>query len=222
MPTSPYFAKDGTALPGTTTILGRFKESSGLLQWACKVGYQQGLAKERMNLYAKRDEAADIGTYVHALVEWHINGEMGDRPAPDPKLTAADAARGVNGYEQFLKWEKRTRLYIVSWEKPLVSEQYRFGGTPDALFEFENEVAMGDWKTASGVYSDNLLQLAAYTLLWEENFPDRAIHGAHIVRFSKDFSDVEHRSFDNLDREKKQFTLLREAYENDRIIRQRV
>jgi hypothetical protein len=130
--------------------------------------------------------------------------------------------RGLRGYTQFLKWQERTRLYIVSWEKPLVSEKHRFGGTPDALFEFENEIAMGDWKTATGVYPDNLLQLAAYKLLWEENFPDQPIHGAHIVRFSKDFSDVEHWTFGDLAVETRQFLRLREAYEDDRIIKQRV
>jgi hypothetical protein len=222
MPTSAYFSKDGTPLPGTTTIIGRFKDSGGLLQWACRVGYEQGLAKQRMNLYAKRDVAADVGTYVHALIEWHINGEEGPEPDPPKGMSPHDAARGENGYEQFVKWEKRTQLYIVSWEKPLISERWRFGGTPDSLFEFENMVDLGDWKSATGVYPDNLLQLAAYKLLWEENFPDQPIHGAHIVRFSKDFSDVEHWTFGDLTVETRQFLRLREAWEDDKLIRARV
>src|SRR5262249_4883706 len=125
------------------------------------------------------------------------------------------------------RWEARTRLHIVSLEKPLVSEVYGYGGTPDALFRFQDgndvcEVSMGDWKTATGIYPDNLLQLAAYMLLCEENFPDQPLRGAHIVRFSKDFSDVEHRSFEDLTVEKRQFLRLREAFDDDKLIEARV
>ena len=33
-----YLLPDGTRVSGVTTILGRFKESGGLLQWAFQVG----------------------------------------------------------------------------------------------------------------------------------------------------------------------------------------
>jgi len=60
-PASGYRLKDGTRVPGVTTIIGRFKDSGGLLYWA----FEQGQAAERgeiSNLYDKRDEAADAGT----------------------------------------------------------------------------------------------------------------------------------------------------------------
>src|SRR5262245_27685130 len=129
MPTHVY---DGALVPGVTTILGRWKPGGALTQWAFKTGYQQGLNKEPPDLYKKRDAAADIGTFVHALIEWHILGECGDRP--EPALSQDDVKRGLNGYTQYLRWESRTRLRIISWERPLVSELYRFGGTLDAVF----------------------------------------------------------------------------------------
>ena len=70
-PKGGYKLKNGQKVPGTTTIIGRFKESGGLLYWAC----EQGKAIERgeiNNLYDKRDEAADAGTLAHSLVENHI------------------------------------------------------------------------------------------------------------------------------------------------------
>jgi hypothetical protein len=217
-PKAGYTLKDGTRVPGTTTICGRWKESGGLLQWA----FQQGKSGAN-NLYDMRDAAADVGTYIHALVEWHIEGEKAAKPEPDSSLDKEHVAKGIKGYENFLRWEDQTGLFVVSWEKPLVSEKYAFGGTPDGLFEFKGKIAMGDWKSSKRVYADNLLQLAAYWLIWEENFPDQPItDGAHIVRFSKDFGDFEHRSFDNLDLEKKQFILLREAYANDQQIKKRI
>ena len=217
-PKAGYKLKDGRIVPGTTTICGRWKESGGLLFWA----FQQGKSGAR-TLYESRDEAADVGTYIHALAEWHINGEQGVSPEPDPSLDKEAVAKGRRGYDNFLRWEEQTGLFVVSWEKPLVSEKYAYGGTPDGLFEFKGKIAMGDWKSSKRVYADNLLQLAAYWIIWEENFPDQPItDGAHIVRFSKDFGDFEHRSFDNLDVEKRQFLRLREAYEDDKLIKKRI
>ena len=66
---------DGKRVPGVTTIIGRFKDSGGLMWWA----FGQGQAAERgeiNSLYDKRDEAAEAGTIAHALVEMHIAGEM--------------------------------------------------------------------------------------------------------------------------------------------------
>lgn len=223
MPTSPYFAKDGAPLPGTTTILGRFKESGGLLFWAHGIGYEQGRKGERAQLYAQRDVAADVGTYIHALAEWHINGENGDAPAPADALKKEDVDRGLNGYKQFLKWEEQSGLFVVSWERPLISEKHRYGGTPDGIFEFKGTIAMGDWKSSKAVYGDQLLQLAAYIILWDENFPDNPItDGAHIVRFSKDHGDFEHRYFSELENEKAMFLLLREAHNRDKLLKSRV
>ena len=48
-------SKDGTKIPGTTTIIGRFKESGGLLQWA----FKQGKAG-KAHLYEEAEKAADI------------------------------------------------------------------------------------------------------------------------------------------------------------------
>ena len=59
-PTLGYRLKDGTKVPGVTTIIGRFKDSGGLLWWA----FEQGQAAERgeiNSLYDKRDAAAEAG-----------------------------------------------------------------------------------------------------------------------------------------------------------------
>ena len=224
-PKSGYFLKSGRQVPGTTTILGRWKESGGLLQWAGKTGYDQGVAGLPYNLYAKRDEAGDVGTYIHALVEWHLEGEDPEtKPAPDSSLDTEAVNTGLRGYGNFLNWEKQNNLFVMSWEKPLVSEKYAFGGTPDGIFHLANadKVDLGDWKSGKRVYADTLLQIAAYILVWEENFPDQPIGGAHVVRFSKSFGDFEHRYFEDLEKEKIQFLRLREAYDADKELRKRI
>ena len=61
-PRNGYYLKDGTRVPGTTTVIGRFKESGALLRWA----FQQG--KDGKNdLYEDRDKAASFGLQLKRL-----------------------------------------------------------------------------------------------------------------------------------------------------------
>lgn len=74
-PKNGYHLKSGEKVPSVTTITSRFKDSGGLLYWAC----DQGKAIERgeiSNLYDKRDEAGQAGAIAHALVEMYIKGNL--------------------------------------------------------------------------------------------------------------------------------------------------
>ena len=71
---------------------------------------------------------------------------------------------------------------------------------------------------------DYLIQIAAYGELWNENAPDeskRLTGGFHLVRFSKEFGDMEHRHFPQLDDGWTMFKLLRQAYELDKVLKGR-
>jgi len=217
-PVSGYRLKDGTRVPGVTTIIGRFKDSGGLLYWA----FEQGKAAERgeiSKLYDKRDEAAEAGTLCHTMVEAHIRGHE----LPDLEKYPEDIAiQALQGYENFLRWQDTTQMEIIEQEIELVSEQYQFGGCPDAIM-VKGELSMGDWKTSNGIYPDYLIQLAAYKHLWEENYPDRPITGGfHLCRFSKEHADFHHHFWSELDDAWQQFLLFRQAYDIDKKLKKRV
>lgn len=207
---------DGVRVPGTTTILGRFKESGGLLQWAFRQG-QSGVS----SLYEKRDEAADIGTRAHNLIERRVNGED-----LDTILKSEESEGAINAFEMYLKWERQTKLNLLSkyQEIQLVSPTYLFGGTPDAIGEIDGEVLLIDWKTSNGVYSDYLIQLAAYQHLVNDGYVMttgqsvglKVGKGAHLLRFSKDQGDFGHHYYGNLDDAWDQFKLFRQAYDIDK------
>lgn len=202
---------DGKRVPGVTTIIGRFKDSGGLLYWA----FDQGKAAERgeiEKLYDKRDEAAQSGTLAHSMVEAHIRGEKLPEGPQDAK----------NAFQAYLSWESMTRLKIVEQEMPLVSEKYRFGGCPDAIGEIDGELCLVDWKTSSGIYTDFLIQLAAYKYLWEEAYPNKLLTGGfHLCRFAKSHGDFSHHYYPNLDEAWEQFLLFRRAYEIDKELKKR-
>ena len=216
-PKGGYKNAAGERIPGTTTIIGRFKDSGALMYWA----FNQGKAAERgeiEKLYDKRDEAADSGTLAHSMVEAHINGEdflCEPFTLPEVKKQAEGA------FNAYLSWERMTNLKIVEQEIELVSEKYQFGGCPDAIGEIDGKLCLLDWKTSNSVYSDYLIQLAAYRQLWEENFPDKKLEGFHLCRFDKEYGDFAHHYYSELDDAWEQFKLFRQAYELDKKLKKR-
>lgn len=218
---------DGKRVPGVTTIIGRFKDSGGLMYWA----YSQGQANERgeiATLYEKRDESAESGTLAHSMVEAYLtDGDEGQEKftqacVDDPKITPETLESANNAYLAFYKWWLMTDMTIVEQEMGLVSTVHRFGGCPDAVGMVDGELCLIDWKTSNAVYSDYLIQLAAYKILWEENHPDRPITGGfHLCRFAKQHGDFAHHYYPNLDEAAEQFLLFRRAYEIDKELKKR-
>lgn len=219
-PKQGYYLKNKTRVPGTTTICGRFKDSSALLWWA----FGQGKSAERgeiNSLYDRRDAAADAGTLAHDMVESHIkNGPMPDLSnVPENIIKQAK-----QGYENYLNWESTTHIVILEQEIQLVSEKYRFGGCPDAIgMDSKGRICLLDWKTSNGIYPDYLIQLGAYGHLWNFNNPQKSITGGyHLCRFSKEHADFHHHYWSELDDAWEQFKLFRKAYDLDKKLKKRV
>lgn len=213
-PKSGYKNEAGKRVVGTTTVIGRFKDSGALLHWAFAQGKlaEQGVIN---NLYDKRDEAAENGTLAHDLFEAHINGnptlEQGER---------SDAA--WTAYQNAVEWLEMSRIEILDQEMQLVSEKYQFGGCPDALGrDPKGRIVLLDWKTSNGVYQDYLIQLAAYGLLLKE-CEGVTVEGFHLVRFAKDHGDFAHHYWQDLSDAEEMFIILRRAYEIDKILKKRV
>ena len=206
-----YRTKDGERVPSTTTVTGRFKDSAGLIKWA----NAEGLAGRV--LYQDKT-ALDVGSLVHRMVEAKIHGEQ-IPSVPDEHVEKVHSA-----YTAFLAWFDAYEFEVVATELPLVSEEWKFGGTIDSILrDKQGRLCIGDWKTSNAIYADYLLQLAAYGTLWNEHAPDdsKVTGGFHLVRFSKEHGDMEHRHFPELDDAWTMFMLLRQSYELDKIIRKR-
>lgn len=219
-PKGGYKLKDGTCVPGVTTIIGRFKDSGGLMHWA----FEQGKSAERgeiTNLYDKRDEAGDAGTLAHAFVENHI------RKLPEPDLAGYSEKiiqLAKQGFDNYRTWAANNKIKIIHQEMELVSEEFRFGGCPDGIgLDSQTRRCLIDWKTSNGVYQDYIIQLAAYDHLWEANNPDKPLTGGfHLCRFSKEHADFTHHYWSELKDAWEQFKLFRQAYDIDKKLKKRV
>lgn len=198
-----YKSADGKRLPSVTTILSRFKDSGGLLYWA----NTQGL--EGKTLDQARQAAVTPGTLAHAMVEADLNGTE-YTPQGDP----ADVAKAKMAFSAYESWRKTNQIEFRHTEVPLASAKYKFGGTLDAIGVMNGNLVLCDWKNAAAIYADNLYQLAAYGILWEENYNDHPITGGyHLLRFSKDSGDFSHHHYQSLEDEKIIFLKMRELYD---------
>ncbi len=236
-PKEGYYV-DGKRVPGVTSILGRFKESGGLIHWSWKIAFD-GLTVARSLLddsmapepqrgvealafldrplsdwdyRTKRDTAADAGTCAHDMMECHIKGRAFDSsPYPPEVVVKAQPA-----FEAFLQWAKQSKFEISETEVQLTSRKHLFGGTRDAIL-IDGKRSLGDWKTSNAIYPEYLLQLGAYGILDEE--AGNTIEGGfHLLRFSKqekpdDPVQFSHHYWSQLDKAKKAFLLMRELYD---------
>lgn len=214
-PPSGYFLKEGTRVPSVTTINGRFGDKGQLMFWAFNQG-KEGKA----TLYEESGKAADVGTLAHQMVEARIKGEKTIK-AKDIGPELIEKAR--QAFAMYEVWARQAKVKIIATELDLVSEEYRYGGTPDAIGETETGLAILDWKTSNGVYVDHLIQVAAYGRLWEENHPESKLTGGyHLLRFSKDYPDFAHRHYSELNDAWEQFKHFRASYELDKLLKKRV
>jgi len=218
-PKQGYRTKDGKKVPGVTTIIGRFKDSGGLLWWAFEQGKlaEQGVIN---SLYDKRDEAADAGTLAHAYVEKYIN--TGEIPILSANPTDIEI-QAYQGFQNYLQWAENNRIKITKQEMEMVSEVYKFGGCPDAIgIDANGKLCLLDWKNSNAIYQDYLIQLSAYRQLHEENHPDQPITGGfHLLRFSKAHADFSHHYWSELDDAWELFKLYRIAYDLDKKLKKR-
>jgi hypothetical protein len=211
VPTSIYRTKDGKRVPGTTTIIGRFKESGGLIHWAWELGI------DGKDYRQARDAAADAGTIAHLMIERFLHDE--DPYTVDgPNELVELAAKGL---EAFMLWWESTKVEVEATEIALVSEEYRFGGTPDAIGCIGSALALLDWKTGNHVYAEHIIQLSCYRHLYEHNNPGKKLTRFELLRFGKEYGDFHHHSWpiEVIDLAWESFKHMRQLYDLDKKIK---
>lgn len=190
-----YRLEDTTQVASVTTISGARQFNPKPLQiWYYRNGYEDGRLGLPQDPNAKLKAAAGAGTLAHLMVDNHIHGKTSldgiKTDETDPKMLA----QAQQGFQAYLDWQKIYGIEYLETETPMVSEKYRYGGTPDALGRTrDGQLTLCDWKTGSGVYGDHIIQLAAYSQLYAER--GHKIEAWHLLRFGKDYGDFHHHSW---------------------------
>lgn len=196
-------------------LRGRFKDSGPLMYWA----FNQGKSGAH-TLYEKRDEAADIGTRIHELIESDVLGIPSElRPGFGPEMRK----QAEMGFRSYLEWKAGVLFKVVRSEVSLVSESLQCGGTIDAVARVQDKLCLADWKSGKEFYLDQLIQLTFYADLWTEHHPKDELHGIHVIRFGKTGCNFTHTFFRSDDPKvetaRQLFRLYRQAYDLDRELR---
>lgn len=223
--------------PSVTTILGVINKPA-LVPWAAKeerlavseaaadlyadlhgsqqlprsmyqLALEQRLGKTKAHVKALA-KASEIGSAVHAKIEWTLKHQLGQIVGPEPALTEA-ALWAFMAYED---WAREIALQPQAIEQTVYSRTHRYAGTMDLcatldaralLTRLERQgaidatvadwlaardtvTALIDFKTGKSVYAEAYLQNCAYSRALAEMGHGR-VDGGLIVRLPKVMTD---------------------------------
>lgn len=181
----------GEIVPGVTTII------DSQLGWNKRIL----IAWARREALAGRDpdkileQAGDIGSIVHLLIEAHIKNKIAKQDhlyiAHLKDFSPADIDKAENAFIAYLDWEKRNDLIYIASEKVVISEQYRAGGMIDILAKNNNHLWLIDPKSSKGIYPEFIVQVSAYKLFYEEQEGELIdeVHLLHLDKKNGSFAD---------------------------------
>ncbi len=145
-----YRLADKTRVPGVTTITGQLGWNKQILvNWANRLGL------EGINSAKFVDDKAAIGTIAHGLILQHHSGEKFDTS----DYSKNQIASAENSLLSYLEWEKGKKIEPILLEKPLVSEKWRYGGTPDNYCKLDGVFTLLDYKSGKGIYDEHFIQV---------------------------------------------------------------
>ena len=153
-----YKTPGGNLYPSITTVLSAYSKKA-IMEWRQRVG------EERANEISRK--ASGRGTKLHNTVEKYLLNEMSDMKIktmmPDIK-------------EMFFDMRPLLDTHIgdiYGIEQSLYSDKLRLAGRCDCIAEWDGELSIVDWKTASkkkekSYIQNYFMQASAYAEMFEE------------------------------------------------------
>jgi len=153
-----YKLLDGTLVAGVTTIL-QVMAKPALIPWAWKLG------KNGVDYREHLDEKANIGTLAHEMILAYYKNE----PRRNNAYSQEESDQALVCFEKFTEWESQHNSKPILIEGSMVSEIFKYGGTPDFYGEIDGKLTLLDFKTNPNVYDEMKIQLSAYYMLLREH-----------------------------------------------------
>lgn len=130
----------------------------------------------------KAKDAADIGTLVHDYA-YHFDLGVENLELLEKIKQSEQAFKCV---ESFKKWHDETGKDTTLYSESIVaSAVHRYGGKFDRIVHRGDKVGILDYKTSSGIYADQFVQLGGYAVAVKE-WLDLPVDFVQVVRFGKD------------------------------------
>ncbi len=143
-----------------------------------------------------RDEKADLGKQVHALMERYLTekllGPMKVHNIPQELVITGEAVKRFN---HFLTWEKAHKVELVPGYEPsehtVHSEILLVAGTLDLHLIIDDVEKIVDLKTGKNIYRDGAIQDTMYALMELEGRARRAGNEEAIVMFEQFYNSLD-------------------------------
>lgn len=161
-PRQGYTNKAGEPIPGCTTVLSALNgaPADGLITWGVN------LHKQGLDWRTERQRSADVGTFIHDVLETYPN-PLPPRPV---WMTEEEWAKTIKAYSDYASWYAAINPKIVAHEVQLVSEELQCGGTFDLILDVAGALIIADHKTGKSIDKPKVAaQLACYALMAREN-----------------------------------------------------
>lgn len=127
-------------------------------------------------------DAGKTGTLAHTMIESFMTGGTVQLDG----FTPSQISKAKTAYYGYLDWkEKNEDIGVIANELKLVSNKLLYGGTIDCIFVRNKKHYLLDFKTSNHCHDEYIVQLAAYSKLYEENYGVK-IHGGIILKLNKD------------------------------------
>jgi predicted RecB family nuclease len=152
---STYYNKNKIEVPSVTTVL-KILSKPFLTKWANIMGFK------RKNIDDILERSSEVGTMVHKTIEAYL---MNKYFIFIPSRLCSKEVIMLH-LNSFIEWKRKHEVKPIFMEKHMASE--RFGGTVDFYGEIDGKKTILDFKTSKQPYSSYFLQLAAYTIMYEE------------------------------------------------------
>jgi len=153
-----YFLQSGQEVAGVTTIKNEWNIEA-LKWWGNKLGKQGKDLKEEL------DYRANIGTVLHVL------GANSFKQTGGKIITGYSEDEIMKGHECFdrlIKIKAEYKFEPLLVEQPLVSEVFKYGGTPDYFGPIDGINTLADLKSGETMYENMIAQLGGYYMLLRE------------------------------------------------------
>jgi hypothetical protein len=174
-----YVLKNGKRAASVTTIINNQLgwNKNALIAWAKRITAQGEDADAVMR------EAGHIGTLTHILIQGYLQGFDVDTRDYTPN----QEEQALKAFFGFKKWYDKANFKVLAAELALVNEELRVGGTVDCIGKIDDELVVVDWKTSKGgPYPEMMIQLGAYTMMYEAAQPKADVKYGIIMRFGKE------------------------------------
>ena len=153
--TSYYIGK--TRVSSVTTII----DGNLGWKWPALMGWTKKMMRQGLDPDAVKTEAGTVGTLVHAMIQAHLT----ERDVDYAFFSADQQKQAQTAFGGFLDWYNENRVKPIEVEDPIVHKSLRYGGTLDLYCMMNSKRTLVDFKSATAVYLDHRIQLAAYEQL---------------------------------------------------------